>query len=1009
MNIKDFYIAFKKPVTFLLAVLLLAGGYFYTKLQTSLFPEVTFPKVKVIADAGLQPADQMMVTVTRPLENAIKQVPGLQLVHSTTSRGSCEISAFMSWSSDINVSQLQIESRINQIRDQLPANIQISVEKMSPSILPVIGYSLESKTRSLIDLKYIATYQVKPFLSQVEGVASVAILGGKEKEYRFIPDRQKMSSLGITLATLQNRFAATGFIRSNGFLTDYRRLYLSITDASMHNKSDLDNLVVKNDGNRVILLKDLGQIKIEKATEYVKINANGKEGVLVNILKQPNANLITTTTGVQQKLEQLKKVLPKDVTIKPYYVQAEFVNDSIRSVKDALWIGLALAIVVALIFLRSAKAGSTILIIIPITLGATLSVLYALGYTFNIMTLGALVAAIGLIIDDAVVIVEQIHRTHEEHPEKSTRKLVGKAIRYLFPAMVGSSLSTIVIFLPFGLMSGIAGAYFHIMTNTMMITLICSFLVTWLGVPVVYMLLSGKGKKKADKPVAHVLKQQTWVNFFTHRTYISVLIVVLLIGAIAWIYPRLETGFLPEMDEGSIVLDYNSPPGASMEATNKMLQEVNKIILATPEVKAYSVRTGAQMGFFITEPNRGDYLIELKKKRKRTTEEVIDDIRQRVDAKVPALTTDYGQVIGDMLGDLTTSTQPIEVKIFGNDDQKLQALSRKIASLVEQVKGTADVFDGVVIAGPSIAVTPNYASMARYGITPEGLQYQLQAAVEGDVAGQIFNGEYLSNIRIIDHDSTDVDLNRLRNLKVFMPGGQLIPLERVAHIKLNTGEAEIERENLQNMYAVSARLAGRDLGSVMHDIQQTVRENITLPQGYHIEYGGAYLQQQQSFKELLTILIIATMLVFGVILFLFREIRASLIIILISVLGIAGGFLALYLTNTPLNVGSYTGLIMIVGIIGENAIFTYLQYKRALTEYGDVHDAITYSISTRLRPKLMTALCAITALMPLALGIGTGAQLHQPLAIAVIGGFVVALPLLLIVLPGLLSLTHKKK
>ena len=281
--------------------------------------------------------------------------------------------------------------------------------------------------------------------------------------------------------------------------------------------------------------------------------------------------------------------------------------------------------------------------------------------------------------------------------------------------------------------------------------------------------------------------------------------------------------------------------------------------------------------------------------------------------------------------------------------------------------------------------------------------------MEGNVAGQIFNGEYLSNIRIIDHDSTDVDLNRLRNLKVFMPGGQLIPLERVAHIRLNTGEAEIERENLQNMYAVSARLAGRDLGSVMHDIQQKVRENITLPQGYHIEYGGAYLQQQQSFKELLTILMIATLLVFGVILFLFREIKASLIIILISVLGISGGFLALYLTNTPLNVGSYTGLIMIVGIIGENAIFTYLQYKRALSEYGDRHEAITYSISTRLRPKLMTALCAITALMPLALGIGTGAQLHQPLAIAVIGGFVVALPLLLIVLPGLLSLTHKNK
>ena len=1009
MNIKDFYTAFKKPVTFLLAILLLGGGYFYSKLQVSLFPEVTFPKVKVIADAGLQPADRMMVTVTRPMENAIKQVPGLKMIRSTTSRGSCEISAFLDWKSDVSMSQLQIQSRVNQIRDQLPANISITVEKMTPSILPVIGYSLESKTRSLIDLKYMATYQVKPFLSQVEGVASVAILGGKEKEYRFIPDRQKMSSLGITLATLKSRFEATGFIRSNGFLPDYRRLYLSVTDASMHDKSDVENMVVKNDGNRIILLKDLGQVKIEKATEYIKVNANGKEGVLVNIVKQPGANLVSTTDAVQKKLAQLRKSLPKDVTIKPYYVQANFVNGSIRSVMDAFWIGLVLAIVVALIFLRSAKAGSTILITIPITLGTTLIVLYTLGYTFNIMTLGALVAAMGLIIDDAVVVIEQIHRTHEEHPDVHSRELVGKSIRYLFPAMVGSSLSTIVIFLPFGLMSGVAGAYFHIMTNTMMITLICSFLVTWLGLPVVYLLLSGKPKKKADKPEAHVLKQQTWVNFFTHRSYINVLIVVLLLGAIAWVYPRLETGFLPEMDEGSIVLDYNSPPGASLQATNKMLQEVNKIILATPEVKAYSVRTGAQMGFFITEPNRGDYLIELKDHRKKTTEEVINEIRQKVDAKVPGLTTDYGQVIGDMLGDLTTSVQPIVIKIFGNDDQKLQSLSRKTASLVEQVKGTADVFDGIVIAGPSISVVPDYAAMARYGITADNLQYQMKAAVEGNVVGDIFNGNYLSNIRIIDHDSTNVDLDRLQNLKVFMPGGQLIPLSRVAKIKFQSGESEIERENLQNMYGVTARLAGRDLGSVMSDIKATIQSNLVIPQGYHIEYGGAYIQQQQSFKELLTILIIASMLVFGVILFMFREMKAPLIILLISVLGLSGGFMALYLTHTPLNVGSYTGLIMIVGIIGENAIFTYMQFKRAFKETGKVHESITHAISVRLRPNLMTALCAITALAPLALGIGTGAQLHQPLAIAVVGGFIVALPLLLIVLPGLLSLTHKNK
>ena len=636
---KDFYHSFKKPVSFLLVLILMGGGFFYTKIKTSLFPEITFPKIKIIAEGNLQPEEQMMITVTRPLEDAVKRVPGLKMIRSTTSRGSCEISAFMTWKTDIDVAQLQVESRINQVRDQLPAGTQITVEKMNPSILPVIGYSLESDRYSLISLKKLAVYTVKPYLSQVEGVAAVEVLGGKDKEFRVILDRQKMSSLGITPSYLEDVMSKNGIILSNGFFDDYNRLYLSITDASFHDKSDVENIVVRNDEKRIVLLKDISEVKIEKAVEYVKINANGREGVLINIVKQPDANLISTTDSVQKKLSGLKKVLPPGVTISPYYVQAEFVNNSIRSVKDALWIGLALAIVVALLFLRSLKAGASLLIIIPITLALTIVVLHALNYTFNIMTLGALVASIGLIIDDAVVIVEQIHRTHEEHPESTPRELVRKAVHYLFPAMIGSSLSTIVIFLPFILMSGVAGAYFGIMTRTMIITLVVSFLVTWMGLPVVYLLLSRDkaGRNKKGSAEAHGVKKQDWVGIFTHKPYISIAIVLLLAGVIFYVYPRLETGFLPYMDEGSIVLDFNSPPGTSLEGTDKMLQEVDQILYNTPEVVAFSRRTGAQMGFFITEPNRGDYLIKINRKKGETTEEVIEEIRTQVEAKVPGL------------------------------------------------------------------------------------------------------------------------------------------------------------------------------------------------------------------------------------------------------------------------------------------------------------------------------------------------------------------------------------
>jgi CzcA family heavy metal efflux pump len=991
-----------------LLVLIIGGGMFaYTRMQTALFPEITFPKIKIIADAGLQPVDKMMVTVTKPLENAIKQVPDLQTIRSITSKGTCEIAAFMNWNANIDLSQQRIESKINQIRSNLPADLQVTVEKMNPSILPVMGYTLESHDKSPIELKMLANYTIKPFLSQVNGVSEIRVIGGKTKEYWLEMNLEKMSSLSLTPDAVANALAQTNFIKSNGYLSDYKFLYLTVTDATVHTLDELNNIVIVNGGKRIVRLADIANVHVSEAVEYTRINANGKEGILVAVIKQPNANLIDVSAGVAAKIKTLKNILPKDVTIQPYYVQADFVNNSVKSVTDSLWIGLALAIVVAIIFLRSLKASATILVTIPVTLGLTLIVLYWLGYTFNIMTLGAIAAAIGLIIDDAIVVVEQIHRTHEEHPDEPTRTLVQKAIHYLFPAMVGSSISTIVIFIPFVLMSGVAGAYFKVMTDTMIITLVCSFFVTWLGLPVIYLLFTRNKDVNTLKQKPHEVKRQRWVSFFIHRPIFSFVIMAAFGVLIAWVLPKLDTGFLPDMDEGSIVLDYTSPPGTSLEETDRMLREAEKQILSVPEVAAYSRRTGTQMGFFITEPNTGDYLIQLKTDRKRTTEEVISDIRGRIESTQPALRIDFGQVIGDMLGDLMTSVQPIEVKIFGDDQQKLQSLSKQAAEIISKVPGTADVFNGIVIAGPSVSVIPDNSRLAQFGLTPAALQTQVQNSLEGNIVGNILEKEQLSAVRMVYPGNRTRSYADLSNLRIFLPNGKLAPVNSLASLQVKAGDAEIQRENLQSMGVITGRLDNASLGKVMTAVHQQLSANLHLPAGYYISYGGAFAEQQQSFKELLTILITASLLVFGVILFLFRDFRVAAIILLVAVLGIAGSYLGLYITHTPLNVGSYTGLIMIVGIIGENAIFTYLQFRESLHN-KTADEAIVYSISTRLRPKLMTALGAIIALMPLALGIGAGAQLHQPLAIAVIGGFIAALPLLLIVLPSLLRLVFRK-
>lgn len=1003
-----FFARHKNGLSTIIFLILLGGIFSYSKMQTGLFPEITFPKIKIIADAGQQPVDKMMITVTKPLESAIKKVEGLQTLRSTTSRGSCEISAFMDWNVDIDLSKTRIEAQINQIKNDLPPNLQVTVEKMNPSILPVIGYAIDSKERSAVDLKKIANYTIKPFLSQIQGTSEIRIVGGKEKEYWLSLDFQKMSAYGITPAMVTQVFTETNFIKSNGYLADYHHLYLTITDAQLDKKDELENLVIRNNSKGIVKLSDICLVEIREAKEYIKVNANGKESILIAVIKQPDANLIEMSDAINKKMTELKAILPKDITIKPFYEQANFVNDAVKSVTDSLLIGLFLAIIIAVLFLKSAKASATILITIPVTLSLTLIVLYFTGQTFNIMTLGAIAAALGLIIDDAIVVVEQIHRTHEEHPDEPTVTLLQKAMQYLFPAMVGSSISTIVIFIPFVLMSGVAGSYFKVLTDTMIITLVCSFLVTWLLLPVIYLWLSPKKESSKKKEIVyHEVKTQKWVCYFIAKPVLSIVFCLVLLLSIFLILPNLETGFLPEMDEGSIVLDYESPPGTSLEETDRMLQEVEKIIIKNPDVEAYSRRTGTQMGFFITEPNTGDYLIQLKKDRSKTTNDVIDDIRLKVENSQPALRIDFGQVIGDMLGDLMSSVSPIEVKIYGNDQTKLHQIARKVAALIENTKGTADVFDGIVLAGPSVNIEPNYSLLAQYGITPADLQFQLQSQLEGNIIGTLLEQEQSTPIRLIYTNSEKRSLDQIKGLQVFLPTGQSIPLSNLVKITPEKGSAEIQRENLQMMSVVTGRLDNRSLGTVMAEIRKNVGQQIVLPQGYYIEYGGAYKEQQQAFSELLLILASSSLLVFGVILFLFRDFRAALIILFISVLGISGSYLLLFLTNVPLNVGSYTGIIMIVGIISENAIFTFLQFRETYKQTLNINESLIYSISTRLRPKLMTAIGAIIALMPLAIGVGTGSELHQPLAIAVIGGFIVAMPLLLIVLPSLLAVVYK--
>ncbi|MBA3665886.1 MAG: efflux RND transporter permease subunit, partial [Bacteroidetes bacterium] len=955
------------------------------------------------------------------------------VVRSSTGRGTSTIDVYFEWGLDTYAQKTQIESRINEIKNYLPAGVNLSIEPMNQSLFPVYGLTLEGPTHSQVALRDQANLVLRPIFSQVSGISNVVVRGGKAKDFVILPDAVKLSSLGLNPNSLINIFNNNNFVLSNGYLNDYRRLYLSITDTRVADLEALENLVVKNDGNRVVKLKEVARVEVQEQQEFLIINANGNNAVLIDLVKQPGINLIDFAKDADLKLAEARKALPKGYILKPYYDQSSFVGDSIHSVLKTIYEGLFLAIIVMILFLRSWRASLVVMLTIPVTLAFTVIILYLVGITINIMSLGAIAASIGLIIDDAIVIIEQIYRGHEDHPEKSKYTVVKESIRDLFPAMIGSSLATIVIHFPFRLMSGLAGSFFKELSDTMQISMITSFLVTWLFLPVLHLMIGYKHSLKAKNHSAEkAINKLKWLTWFFKKPVIAIALILALGLSAFWASQQLETGFLPDLDEGSVVLDYISPAGTSIEETDAMCREIEKIIIKHPDVESYSRRTGTHMAFRADPPNIGDYSIQLKKDRTKTTEEVINEMRKEIEGTVITMEEiSFGQRISDLLGDLMSTPSPIQIKIYGDDYKLLKPYARQADSLLQLIPGIVDINNGLVTAGPSLVFKPDQEKLSLYKIPLLDFQNQLaaytggvplgmnaniqtpspaQAAMTGGLQlGQLQDGEQMRRILLRFTDYKTNDIENIKRQLIFLPDGSTRPVSFFCDVSVIPGEIEYRREDLKSAVVLTARLENRDLGGAMADIQKTLQENLSLPQGYSIAYGGAYAEQQQSFKELLIILAMASLFVFGVLMFLFKEWIVSLLVLFISLMGITGCILGLFITGIPLNVSSYTGIIMIVGIIAENAIFTINQFKMNLIETGNVDRSINYAIALRIRPKLMTALGAILALMPLALGIGLGAQMQQPLAVAVIGGFTAGLPLLLLVLPSLLRLAYLRK
>ena len=995
----------RRSILFLLLVAAVAGVYAGFNLPVGLFPNVAFPRVRVNIDAGDRPVEAMIAQVTRPVEQAVRSVAGVTNLRSTTSRGSAELSVTFDWGLDMNAAQLQIESAIARVVADLPQGTRFSVRKMNPAVFPVAAYSLTSHTVNPMVLREIAQYQLVPLLSAVPGVASIAVQGGDVREYRVSVQPALLASYGFTMDELVAALSKTNVLKVVGHLEDFHELLLALTQSRLANVKDIGRTILRSNPNGTVLLSDVAQISEAPQPNYTIVTADDRPAVLLNVLQQPDGNTVQIVRDVAAALDTYRQKLPAGVTIRAWYDQSQLILASASSVRDAILVGIGLAALVLFAFLRSFKITGIVLMFVPAVLAVTVLVLYLAGMSFNIMTLGGMAAAIGLIIDDAIVMIEQIVRRlrSEASPHDTIRSA---ATEFLAP-LAGSSSATTIVFLPLAFLTGVTGAFFKALSLTMASALFTSFVAAWFVIPLLADHLVTRRDAETEQrgrlyrrvvagykaAYSGASARPLWI-----ATATAVLIVV---GFFA--YRNVGSGFMPALDEGGFILDYIAPPGTSLADTNRMLLQVEAIIRNMAEVDTYSRRTGTQLGGGLTETNTGDFFIRLKSGPRPPIDEVMTQIQHQVEQNVPGLQIETAQLIEDLIGDLTAVPQPIEVKLFGDDAAAVRMLAPKVASLIGKVPGVTEIKDGVVVAGDGLAIDVNATRAGLEGLTPADVASQMETWLAGTVATEVQEADRVISVRVWVPPEIRGSIEDLKRILIAAPDGHKVALSRIASLNVLTGQPEVTRENLKTMVPVTARIEGRDLGSTVADVKTALDASGLFSGAIYYELGGLYQQQQIAFAGLIAVIAAAFLLVFALLLYLYRRFDFVVAIILMPLLAMPAVFIGLWVTGIQLNITAMMGMTMVVGIVTEVGIFYFSEYEMLLASGMPANEARLAAGANRFRPIAMTTLAAILALLPLALGIGQGSAMQQPLAITIISGLIVQMPLVLIVMPLLVE------
>lgn len=997
----------RRSLLFFLLVLVVAGGFSAFQLPVTLFPQVDFPRVEVTLDAGDRPAEQMTMQVTVPVEEAARRVPGVQGVRSTTSRGTAEVSVTFPWGQDMTLATLQINAAIAQILPTLPPGTSMLTRHMDPTVFPFMAYSLTSDQVPLTRLYDLAQYQLRPLLSSIPGVARIQTVGGAQEEVRLTVNPERLVAYGLTVDDVAHALAVSNVISAIGRLEDHYKLYLGISDNRLQHLDEIRALVLRTTPTGVVRVRDVADVTHATSPQWIRVNADGHEAVLLNVYQQPAGNSVQISKDIESRLQSY--ALPPGVHLARWYDQSQLVIQAEASVRDSILIGVALAALVLFLFLRTLKVTVIAILVVPAVLATSMIFLKILHMGLNIMTLGGMAAAVGLIIDDAIVMLEHIIRRLRANHGVSHARVMAAALEFTRP-LAGSSAATLIIFIPLAFLDGVTGAFFKALSLTMAISLLVSFLITWIAVPLLadqFLGLREVGRED-EGPLTHRIHAgyERLMRALLRRPWqlLWFLVPLLVGGYLAW--SHLGSGFMPAMDEGGFVLDYRSQPGTSLTETDRLLRQVERILRANPNVATYSRRTGTQLSGGVTEANEGDFFVRLKATPRQPIEVVMSDIRNRVQHEVPGLDIELAQLMEDMIGDLTSVPEPIEIKWYADDPEALQQTALRSAAAIAKIPGVVDIKNGINPAGDALEIRVDRDRAALEGVDPTQITALLSAQLSGVVATQIQNSYKMIDVRVWIPESARRNDYQLQRLLLRAPDGHLFPLQRIATLQSVSGQPEINRDNLKRMIAVTARISGRDMGSTLRDVRRVLAQ-VAVPAGGYYALGGLYQQQQEAFHGLVQVFMAAIALVFLLLLGLYEQFRIALVVMVMPLLALASIMMGLWLSGLEINISAMMGMTMIVGIVTEVAIFYFTEWSH-LPSTLSWETALIEAGRNRMRPIAMTTLAAILILMPLALAWGEGAQMQQPLAVAIIAGLVVQLPLVLVVMPLLFHLLARR-